>query len=86
MLERFSPKSFKISLHDHALTLRNDIEIGLVPPSMAHGNGGQVARLVGPRLAIVGTLPDSCAELSALDGGWVAAVHAPRQHNVDTIH
>ena len=47
----------KVALGDHALALRNDVEIGFVPPAMAHGNGGQVAGLVGPRLTCGPTPP-----------------------------
>ena len=45
-------KSFKVALGDHALTLRNDVEIGFVPPAVADRERGQVAGLVGPGLAI----------------------------------
>ena len=44
--------SFKVALGDHALTLRNDVEIGFVPPAVADRERGQVAGLVGPGLAI----------------------------------
>ena len=45
-------KSFKVALGDHALTLRDDVEIGFVPPAVADRKRGQVAGLVGPGLAI----------------------------------
>ena len=47
----------KVALGDHTLALRNDVEIGFVPPAMAHGNGGHVADLVGPRLTCGPTPP-----------------------------
>ena len=43
---------FKVALDDYALTLRDDVEIGFVPPAVADRKRGQVAGLVGPGLAI----------------------------------
>ena len=48
----------KVALGDHALALRNEVEIGFVPSPMANGVCDQVAGLVGPRFTVVGRLPD----------------------------
>jgi hypothetical protein len=80
--------TFKVPLGDQTLALRNDVEIGFVPPAMADGNGGQVAGLVGPGLHVVCSAHDAalaqephhCVVLDAL-AAWVM----PRRGTVEFV-